>query len=770
MKLKLAGIFLGVFWCFFATAQEYKISGYIKDVYTNQPVKDVLVYCNYDRFTTNADGYYELYLKRDEYKIDFLYGSQLVFSTKLIVFKDSIFNFSIDKSQIFLETIVITEKKSKTINKVILDDVELKKIPPLLGEYDYIKALAFQPGVNTGSEAGAGLHVRGGTPDQNLILLDGATVYNNTHLFGLVSNFNPEVIKDVELIKGGIPAKFGGRLSSVTIINTLDAGNTHESNFSMGLINSQFTTKGPIIKDKLTYLLSGRVVYPTLVTIPFQLLNLTSDVLDNSVSYNIYDFNGNLNYKINDKHNLKISFYNGADYLSVKDKFRFNENKVLLKWGNLVGSLQWNNNISNSIKANTILSFSNFYLKNHLKNKIGRVNDWQEIILSSSVADISLKHQYNYFFSDKQQFTTGIEIANQSFKPGNYKFINMELPLGVISERNLRYSALLFSPYAEYQYTLQKIKMISGLRWSNYFINNAHFNYLEPRLQLSYIPNTRQSFSYYFNYSSQPIHQLSLNNLSQPFDIWLPSTTILKPQTAIQHAVNYTISFVDNKFELSIGGYYKTLTNLIELKVGENWMSVLNNDIFNLIEKNGIGRAKGVEFMWSKKKGKFTYNLAYTLSSNERKFDNLNNAQWYLAMYNRTHDLSLNTYMPLGEKWTFAATFVIQSGFPFTAPIALMENSFGEQTLIFGPINNAKAPIYHRLDFAFINKYITQKGRKAEFSIGAYNAYHNINPFYVSITQDYRYGNNFSISNIDSYYKSYAFFGIIPFFNYKIYY
>ena len=153
--------------------------------------------------------------------------------------------------------------------------MELKKIPPLVGEYDYLKALDFQPRVNTGSEAGAGLHVRGGTPDQNLILLDGATVYNNTHLFGLVSNFNPEVIKDVELIKGGMPAKFGGRLSSVTIINTLEGGNTHESNLSMGLINSQFTTKGPIIKDKLTYVLSGRVVYPTLVTIPFQLLNLT---------------------------------------------------------------------------------------------------------------------------------------------------------------------------------------------------------------------------------------------------------------------------------------------------------------------------------------------------------------------------------------------------------------------------------------------------------------------------------------------------------------
>lgn len=741
-------------------AQKVTVSGYIKDAKNGEGLIGASIFIKelLTGTTTNTYGFYSLTLPKGNYT---LVATSVGYrkNIKTINLNDKSVELNIElqeDGQELAEVVVRAEKEDNNVKAVEMsvNRVEMKtikKIPALLGEVDLVRAIQLLPGVTTAGEGASGFNVRGGGIDQNLILLDDAPVYNSSHLFGFFSVFNPDAVKDVKLIKGGIPAQYGGRGSSILDVK-MKEGNAKklEVNGGIGLIFSRLSIEAPIVKDKASFIVAARRSYVDILAKPF----LTGSSAGSQ--FNFYDLTAKVNYNINQKNTVFLSGYFGRDVFG--QDFGFN-------WGNSTLSARWNHVFSNKLFLNNTAFYSNYdyYLDSDLNNK--RPNNsfkWR-----SNIVNYSYKPDFTYYISPDNTLTFGGQILTYDFKPGEATATSegISRSFGQKSKNALELSAYIgnewkVSPkltlqygirYSSYSYSSQdsvsyqrKYVGISDSYTSGYDLITSPntpgqtlqtYGNWEPRFSANLNLSDKSSIKLSYNRLAQYIHLLSNTAASTPLDVWTPSTNNIKPQIVDQVAFGFFKNYADNMFEASAEIYYKTLQNQIDYADGAQLF--LNPKV----EKDlmfGDGRAYGLELFVKKNRGKLTGWLSYTLQRSERQIAGLNKGEWYPNRYDRTNTVNLVAQYEFNKKWSFGSNFTYVTGVPYTLP----EGKASYQGLPLSIINagtrgNLRVPSYHRLDIS-----ATKKNKKALFGKGEsewvfsiYNLYNRRNPFSIYTQQ-----------------------------------
>ena len=686
--------------------------------------------------TTNLYGFYSLTLPRGTYEISFSY---LGYDTKKIIvnLSENItrdVELTISSSQLDEVVIMATNEDENIKNTEVsvhsLDMKEIKKIPVIFGEQDVVKTIQLLPGVSANSEGGSGFFVRGGNADQNLILLDEAPVYNASHLLGFFSVFNSDALKDVKLYKGGIPAQYGGRASSVMDVRMRN-GNMKEWDISggLGLISSRLTVEGPIVKDKSSIIVSGRRTYADIVAKPF---------LDDSddLSLYFYDLNLKANYKLGDKDRIYVSGYLGRDNLGT-ETFGFN-------WGNMTFTGRWNHIFNSKLFSNTSLIYSEYDYGFDIEN------GGTDITLNAGIYDYNLKQDYNYYLNTNNELSFGWQGIYHQFQPYTFAFdgeirssadernaleggLYLANQQKISSKLSLNYGMRLTSfsnigPYTEQIFNSDdEVESETSYRSGNFY--NTYFN-VEPRFFATYLLGSRNSIKLSYNRNAQYLHLLSNSTSGSPTDIWIPSSPLVEPTIANQFAVGYFKNFTSN-YNFSIEAYYKNLENTVDYKDGAE---IFGNENLESELVFGKGRAYGIEFLLEKTKGKLTGWLSYTLSKSERQYDEINNGAWFSARQDRTHDVSIVGIYELTPRVSLSASWVYNTGDAVTFPTG---KYFIDDNLVnlYSERNADRMPDYHRLDLGATLKLNTKKDTsRSELNLSIYNAYNRLNAY--SITFD----------------------------------
>ena len=766
-----------------AHAQNYTLSGYIQDTETGEKLIGANIYnkANLKGTTSNAYGFFSLTVPQGEYDFIFSYVGYNAEERKIDLQKSVQLNIELQATLELDEVEIKADRLEQAVESTQMSTINLsvktiKQIPALFGEVDIIKAIQLLPGVQSGTEGASGLYVRGGGPDQNLILLDGTPVYNASHLFGFFSVFNVDAINNVKLIKGGFPARYGGRLSSVLDIS-LKEGNSKkfQGTGSIGLISSKLTLEGPIIKDKTSFIVSARRTYLDYLIQP--ILRAAEGDEYTSQGYFFYDLNAKINHKISDKDHLYLSVYTGEDkfyrkqspYTYLYDGDLFTEQSSnSLGWGNITSALRWNHQYNSKLFSNASLTYSNydFGVKSSMESYVesGGVttNELNSLSFVSGIEDFAGKIDFDYIPQSNHFIRFGANFINHTFKPGASVFKMKNLEVGDIDttmgEQNIH--ADEFSLYVEDDWAIStRIKANIGLHYSGFLVNEKYYQSLQPRISARYLLNETWSVKASYAKMEQYIHLLTNNNIGLPTDLWVPATDKIMPQKSHQGAIGITKTFTD-MYRLSIEGYYKTMDNLIEYKDGASFMG-METDWEDKVE-SGKGWSYGGELFFEKRLGKLTGFVGYTLSWTNRQFESINEGKVFPYKYDRRHDVSVVLSGPLNDKWDFSVSWVYGTG---TAHTLATERYFGNSggygsTGIFdsgrvsyafdpgaypftGEIqhmdgrNSVRAADYHRLDVS-VNKTTETKWGESTWTLGVYNAYNRKNPFYYYIGWDSR--------------------------------
>jgi len=700
--------------------QKYTISGYVKDaangeysIGANVYVKELLKGMN-----TNQYGFYSITVEKGTYHLVVSYLGYENFIKEIILSKDIRLNVEI-KPEIILtqEVEVISEKSDKNISStsvgsVKMDMEEIKKIPAFMGEVDVLKTIQLIPGVKSAGEGNTGFYVRGGGPDQNLILLDEAVVYNASHLLGFFSVFNGDAVKSINLIKGGMPAQYGGRLASVLDISMKEGNNRqYQLEGGIGIISSRLTMQGPIKKDTGSFIISARRTYIDVLAKPFAKPN---SPLKHS-GYYFYDLNAKVNYRLSDKDRLFASGYFGRDVLNFEDKIaKFN---LKVGWGNATGVVRWNHLFNNKLFMNTSAIFSDYYFS------FGAGQSGFEFKLYSGIRDWSAKVDFGYFPTIRHEIKFGVNYIFHTFTPTSVsaKQGDISFDFGKIKKDRAHEAAVYLSD--DFDVT-DKLRVHAGLRYSYFaqvgpfdryikdpingqttqvihYISNKRvkdYGGLEPRINARYELNSKSSIKASYTYNLQYIHLASLSAVALPTDTWVPCSELVQPQKGNQYSLGYFRNFKENMYETSVEIYYKDLKNQIEYKDGSLPTADINDNADNQFIF-GKGQAYGVEFFLKKRLGKFNGWIGYTLSYTKRKFPELNLGKEFYAKYDRRHDVSFIASYDLNKKWTFAAVWVYSTGNAITVPVAyyILDANFITE---YGERNSFRMPAYHRLDIS----------------------------------------------------------------------
>lgn len=744
------------------SAQEkFTISGTLKDGATGEDIIGARISVLELPGTgaiTNTFGFYSLTLPKGTYTIQYKSLGFQILEEKIELNANITKNLDLmPEAKTFDAVLITTEKENEnvtsgemSVEKITMKDIE--NIPVIFGEKDIFKTMQLLPGVKSAGEGNSGFYVRGGGADQNLVLLDGAPVYNASHLLGFFSVFNSDALKDVKLYKGGAPAEFGGRLSSVMDIK-MKEGNMKEFSASggLGLISSRLTLEGPIVKDKGSFIVSGRRTYADLF------LKLSdNEALNKSILY-FYDLNAKANYRLGEKDRLFLSGYFGRDNFGFSDQFGFD-------WGNATGTLRWNHIYSDKLFGNTSFVFSNY----NYKIKFGGGNQTFEI--GSEIQDINIKEDFDWYINSNNTLKFGGNFIHHTFKPGEIETgsgINFEL-----NDIQQRYS-IESSVYIQNEQKVKKrIVLNYGLRFDNftqlgpgdfYTYNNAgdvidtatygdwepvtSYNGLSPRLGVTWILNESSSIKANYGRTYQFVHLISNTTATSPTDIWLPSSNNIKPEIADQYAIGYFQNFLDNKLEGSIELYYKDMQNVIDYRDGAE--VTLNPTVEGEL-LYGDGRAYGMEFLLRKKRGAFTGWVAYTLSKTERLFDGINDSTWYPARQDRTHDVSVVAMYEINKQLVVSATWVFYTGNAVTFPSGKYEID-GQVVNYYTERNGYRMPNYHRMDLGITYSYKDYKTVKdvetgtekqvprkweSSWNLSVYNAYGRENAYSISFKEN----------------------------------
>lgn len=755
MRLNLFLSFL-VFAAWTLKAQDtYTVNGYVEDADSRERIIGVNLYLEGTTTGTisNTFGFYSLSLKPGDYTIvaSFI-GYQTIRKTITLDSKNLKLDFELKELVEQLEEVVVTAEEQQVervqMSQIQLSTAEIKKIPAFLGEVDIIRAIQLLPGVQSGNEGTTGFYVRGGSPDQNLILLDGVPVYNASHLFGFFSVFNADAIKNVNLTKGGFPARFGGRLSSVLEID-MKEGNLREfhGEGSLGLISSKFTFEGPIWKDRTSFIISGRRTYYDILARPF---------IPEGQDFGYYfaDLNAKLNHIISRKDRLYASYYNGIDDFSFREEYQEDPffggsgegyDESGLNWGNHTAALRWNHLFNDKLFSNLTATFSQY------KFSIGfesYYNDGTEESSSgfeyfSMIRDYGLRYDFEYNLNNQHQLKFGASYTHHTFRPGvaqveenfNGERIDSILDLSIPV---LAHDAFL---YIEDDWRItNRWRVNFGLHYSLYLTDdNAFYHNLQPRISSRFLIRDDWSVKASYAVMNQYVHLLSNSGIGLPTDLWVSSTAKVAPQWSDQIAIGTSKALFNNQYELSAESYYKTMRNLIEYKEGASFIAT--TDWQNTVETDGVGEAYGLEVLFRKKKGKTTGWIGYTLAWSNRQFSNLNNGEWYPYRYDRRHDVSVVLNHQFSENFDIGLTWVYGTGNTFTAPIARIllpgqQAGFGQVYERFSDRNGLRMPPYHRMDLGFNWHKKTSWGERT-WNISVYNVYSRNNPFFLYISENF---------------------------------
>ena len=715
------------------------VNGTVKDKLTGESIMGAVI--KIDQLasvvvTSNEYGFYAISLAKGKYvlRISFVGYEE----KKIPIVLDgplSIPVFLESKNQL-AEVVVESKRKDDNLIKAqmgteTLNMKSISKVPVIFGEKDVLKTIQLLPGVKSAGEGNSGFYVRGGAADQNLILLDEASVYNASHLLGFFSTFNSDAIKDATLIKGNGPAQYGGRLSSVLDVKMKEGNNKNYTvNGGLGLISSRLSIEGPIQEDKSSFILSGRRTYADVF------LKATDKFKDNILYF--YDFNAKANYKIDAKNRIYFSGYFGQDELGLGTSFGIN-------WGNKTGTIRWNRVVNNKLFLNTSFIYSDYNYNVSLKNGETNFN------VNSNIKDINIKQDYTFYLNPKNTIRFGFNSILHTITPSTFSGTvnnnlnkvgrnglenalyfnnNFKATQQLTIDYGLRVSGYTIMGGDEYNLYNNNIKTSSILLQKNSF-GKTYLN-LEPRITSNYRINDVSSIKVAYARNVQHLHLLSNATAASPSDQWIGDSYNIKPELADQTSIGYTRNFKNNTYELGAEVYYKSMQHQLDYKEGTNINTIADVESALLY---GVGRAYGFEFLAKKKIGLFTGWISYTLSKTERKIDGINGGNWYNAKQDRTHDISIVTILELNSKWSVSGVFVYNTGDAVTFPTG--KYSLGGQTIYQYANRNAnRMPTYHRLDLSVTYENKKRKKLEGSWNFSLYNVYGRENAYRITFQDD----------------------------------
>jgi hypothetical protein len=729
------------------------LSGYVRDAANGEALIGVNVLVKETRQGTvsNAYGFYSLSLPEGSYTIEFQYLGYDSQIEKRTLKGKQVLDVTLRETAVNLDEVVVTDRKitEKVTNMEMgvtqLTAKEIAKIPQLLGEVDLIRTLTLMPGVTTVGEGANGFNVRGGNIDQNLILFDNSPVFNSSHLFGFFSIFNGDAVKDVKLYKGGIPSKYGGRLSSVLDIRQKEGNDQRFSGTGgIGVLSTRLLFEGPIVKNKASWLVSGRRSYGDLF------LQFSDDPDLNQSQLYFYDLNTKLNWKIDRNNTLFLSGYFGRDVFGVNNLFSFD-------WGNLAGTLRWNHLWSDRLFSNTTISYSDYNYSLGTPPEDDFSFQW-----NSTIQNLIFQFDNTWYANVKNTVEYGIQATYMIFEPGTVT--------GTITRVLQNEYGLEVAPYISNEQEINENLRISyGLRYSTFlnlggrtvksYVDNgnpsdetivdsttfgrneviasfAGWDGLEPRLSINYLLNDNNSVKLGYNRTRQYIHLISNTTASVPTDVWRPAGQFIQPGTANQISLGYFTTFPEAQLEFSVETYYKDLQNLVEYRDGAQ---LLFKDNIETELLTGRGRAYGLELLLERKSGRLTGFVGYTLSRSERlvedqtnPLESINNGEWYPANFDKLHDITVVLGYQISKQWSIGTNFAFQTGRPITYP-----NTRGEFEGIAYPLynnrNGGRTPAYHRLDISVNYDFKQNPNKRWSHGLvfGAYNVYARRNPYSI---------------------------------------
>lgn len=763
--------------------QKFTLSGTISDANSNETLIGVNVEIKELKtgVTSNSYGFYSITLPKGKYTVSISYVGHQTVEETVDLDQNRKRDFFISGGENVLKEVVITNNEEKnnirkpemSVNKLSISTI--KKMPVVLGEVDIIKSIILLPGVTNAGEASSGFNVRGGGADQNLILMDEASIYNSSHVFGFFSIFNPDAVKDIKLYKGGIPAQYGGRISSVLDIYQKN-GNSKEfhMNGGIGLISSRLLAEGPIVKDRGSFLVAGRASYAHLF------LKLSEENKDNSAYF--YDLNAKLSYKLDQNNSLYLSSYFGRDLFVLNKSFNNT-------YGNATLNVRWNHLFSDKLFSNLSVIYSDYYY--------GLDLDFIGLRWASNIRNYNFKYDLKHYINDKLKLNYGISTNYYNFNPGT---IN---PLG--PDSGINYEQLdkkyAFEPSiyinAEQEIS-EKISLSYGLRYSMFFRigpsnvniyqdNNpvvfnsqfqiyeqgvpigteyygkndviADYNYLEPRFLINYAFDDKQSIQASYNRMVQYLQLISNTSSPTPLDVWTPSDNYIRPQIGDQVALGYSRNIREGAYSLQVDTYYKEVQNRIDYIDGAN---IIANNALEQIILNGHMRSYGLELMLKKNEGRLNGWVSYTLSKSEQQTPGrtpeetgINYGQWYNTPYDKLHNIAVTGSYNLNQKWSFGANFVFQTGQPVTYPIGQYQY-LGLTVPVYGLRNTYRLPAYNHLDISatLVPKQKPDSRWRSEWVFSIYNVYNRQNAASISFRENIDTGINEAVKT--------SIFGIVP--------
>jgi len=721
----------------------YTLSGKITDAETGEDLIGVSVLAAelVKGSITNSYGFYSLSLPQGRYTIRYSYLGYGNVDRVVDFNKNQLLNIEISPSALALDEVVVsTERMDKNISsaefgieKLNLKDIET--IPVFFGEKDILKTIQLLPGIGTSAEGSTGFNVRGGSIGQNLILLDEAPVYSSAHLAGFFSVFNSDAIKDVTVYKGGIPASFGGRAASVLDI-TMNNGNSKKfsSSGGIGLVSSRLTLEGPIIKDKMSFILSGRRTYGDLVARLLFPENLVSD----DMNFYFYDFNAKLNYTLNDKNRIFLSGYFGQDVFELgKD--------IGTGWGNSTGTLRWNHLFSERLFSKTSLVYS--------KYDYGFVFGQNSMKLRSGIEDLSVREEITWYANPENTLKFGFTGTHHLFRPGEITFndtssveivsrektaleaaayIQNEQKIGSRLSANygLRFSAFSqLGPVWFYEYNTEN-QVIDSTWYSSGKIAYPELGF-EPRLSLNFMINDKSSVKLSYNRMAQYIHLLSNTTAGSPTDVWMPGSNNLKPVFVDHFSAGYFRNFKNNGIETSAEVYYKNMANTVDYEDGAE--IIFNQHAESQILR-GKGRSYGMELYIKKKYGVFSGWISYTLARTENRIEGISDFSWYPVRYDKTHDLSLVAMQKIGKRLTLSCVWTYATGNAVTFPSGKYELQ-NSPVPYYTERNGYRMPAYHRLDASLSLSGKKNRRFVSEWDFSVYNLYNRRNAYMISFRE-----------------------------------
>jgi hypothetical protein len=766
--------------------QQFTINGTIKDNTSSESMIGASIYdVRTGRGTTsNNYGFYSLTLPSDSVVLRVSYVGYETRTIKFFLSGNARLVIGLNESVTLKAVEISASREEDLLESTRMGTIgvpleQIKAMPAMLGEIDVLKALQLLPGVQSGSEGSSGLYVRGGGPDQNLILLDGVPVYNASHLFGFFSVFNADAINHVELIKGGFPARYGGRLSSVIDINMKEGNSTKiKGEGSIGVVASRFTIEGPIKSDRTSFILSGRRTYIDLLARPFIRKQSKGN---EDAGYYFYDLNAKINHRVNENNRVYLSLYAGNDkgFGESENSFQYegttewSANHTSIRWGNITTALRWNTILSEKLFSNITATFSRyrFFVKSDSENRSTRpdtvINIFNHDEYNSGIRDYSLKTDFDFLPNPIHYVRFGGQMIQHLFTPGVLNYRNTFVQDTTVGAQ--RKSAKEFYLYLEDDIIVgAKLKINAGIHASGFYVDKNFYRSFQPRLAARYILTNKISLKASYVRMTQYIHLLSNVGTGLPTDLWVPSTALIRPEQSAQ--TSFGAVFKQNKnYEFTVEGYYKKMTGLIEYKDGANFLNI-ETDWQTKVEV-GRGESYGAEFFAQKKTGRISGWAGYTLAWTNRTFANLNNGKTFPYRYDRRHDIEIAAAYQLKENKALSVTWVYGTGMAVTLPKSIYNRYIpslyaqgdSEQAVdYYGERNSYRMRAYHRLDISYT---ITKKKRWGErsWTFGAYNLYSRRNPFYINLSSDW----SEEEQKFKKHFTEYSLFPIIPSITYR---